>query len=218
MERPGTSKLLLNPLDRAAEILFGLIMALTFTCSISIANSRHIEIRQLLVAAIGCNLAWGLVDATMFLLGTLAQKNRSKLIFEAVQNSLEPDEARKYIADSLPPAVGSVIDTDGLEQIRKQFISLPPATGKVRLTVVDLKKAVALFFLMVISTFPVVLPFVFIHDTGIAIRVSNAIAVLMMFLCGWSVGNYVGSSKWRVSIALTVIGIILVILTIILGG
>ena len=64
-----STKSLLNPLDRAAEILFGLIMALTFTCSISIANTHTTEVRQLLIAAIGCNLAWGLVDATMYLVG-----------------------------------------------------------------------------------------------------------------------------------------------------
>jgi hypothetical protein len=58
-----TTKALLNPLDRAAEVLLGLIMALTFTCSISIANTGGTEIRHLLITAIRCNLAWGLVDA-----------------------------------------------------------------------------------------------------------------------------------------------------------
>ena len=38
MEGSTKFKLLLNPMDRVAEILFGLIMALSFTCSIGIAN------------------------------------------------------------------------------------------------------------------------------------------------------------------------------------
>ncbi len=59
MEGGTKFKLLLNPLDRVAEILFGLIMALSFTCSINIATKRPAEIRQLLIGAIGCNLAWG---------------------------------------------------------------------------------------------------------------------------------------------------------------
>ena len=61
MEVLTGSKSLLNPLDRAAEILFGLIMALTFTCSIGIVTKGNAQIRKLLVGAIGCNMAWGLV-------------------------------------------------------------------------------------------------------------------------------------------------------------
>ena len=61
MEGDSKFKLLLNPMDRVAEILFGLIMALSFTCSIGIANRGPTEIRQLLIGAIGCNLAWGIV-------------------------------------------------------------------------------------------------------------------------------------------------------------
>src|SRR5687768_17023231 len=81
MEGVTRKESLLNPMDRAAEIMFGLIMTLTFTCSISIANTHRVEIRPLLIGAIGCNLAWGLVDATMYLVGVLAQKNKNKIIF-----------------------------------------------------------------------------------------------------------------------------------------
>ena len=217
MEEIGSSKLLLNPMDRAAEILYGLIMALTFTCSISIVNARQTEIRQLLFGALGCNLAWGLVDAVMYLIGVLARRNRNKIIFEAVQNS-EKTKARKYIADALPPVINSVMETEGLEQIRNKLTNLANTTASVKLTANDIKKAIALFLLIVISTFPVVVPFVFIHDTKVALRVSNAIAIIMMFLCGWSVAKYVGFSKWIMSIALTIIGIILVVITIALGG
>src|SRR5689334_176858 len=106
---------LLNPMDRASEILFGLIMALTFTCSISIANMRHTEIRQLLVGAISCNLAWGLVDATMYLIGALARKNRNKMIFDAVQDTDHAENARKHIGYALPPFITAAIQQEGIE-------------------------------------------------------------------------------------------------------
>lgn len=218
MEDLAKSKSLLNPMDRAAEILFGLIMALTFTCSIGIANKGQTEIRQLLIGAIGCNLAWGLVDATMYLIGVLGRKNRNKIIFNSIQNSSETDKARKYISDALPPMVASAMGSEGLEQIRSQLINLELTTPDVRLTAHDIKKAIALFFLIFISTFPVVIPFVFIHDTKLALRVSNGIAIVMMFLCGWSVAKYVGFSKWIMSVAMTLIGIFLVGVTIALGG
>lgn len=218
MEGIHKEKSLLSPLDRAAEVLFGLIMALSFTCSISIANAKHTEIRQLLVGAIGCNLAWGLVDATMFLIGVLAQRNRNKLIFESVQQSTEEDKARKYIYDALPLVVSEAIEAEGLEQIRKKLIKLPRRTNDVGLTLTDIKRAFALFFLIFISTLPVVVPFVLINDTRLALRVSNLVAITMMFLCGWSVAKYVGFGKWVMSIAMVLIGIILVVITIALGG
>jgi VIT1/CCC1 family predicted Fe2+/Mn2+ transporter len=205
-------------MDRAAEILFGLIMALTFTCSISIANTRDTEIRQLIIAALGCNLAWGLVDATMYLVGILAIRNRNKEIFEVVRNSSGTGSASKYISGSLPPVIASVITTEELEIIRNRLVTLPQTNGKVRLSVTDIKKALALFCIMAISTFPLVVPFVFVNDTKLALRISNVIAIVMMFLCGWSVAKYVGFSKWAMSLVMVLIGTILVALTIALGG
>ena len=218
MEVLTETKSLLNPLDRAAEILFGLIMALTFTCSIGIATKGNTQIRELLIGAIGCNMAWGLVDATMYLTGVLARRNRNKMMFDSIQNPLQIQEARQHISDALPPVLATAIGTDGLDQIRNQLLKLPNVIRRVRLTGKDLKKAFALFSLIFISTFPIVLPFVLIHDPKDALRISNLVAIVMMFLCGWSVAKYVGFNKWLMSIAMVSIGILLVGVTIVLGG
>src|SRR4051812_8630721 len=217
MEDLSKPKGLLNPVDRVAEILFGLIMALSFTCSVSIANIHRAEIKQLLVGAIGCNLAWGLVDATMYLIGILAEKSRNKLIFDSIQKSDDIDKARSYIAHALPPVVASILAIEELEQIRKKLMKLPAVSRNMGLTVNDILKALALFLLVFISTFPVVVPFVFIPDAKIALRVSNLVAIVMMFFGGWSVAKYVGFNKWKMSTAITLIGMLLVAITIALG-
>ena len=54
----------LDPIDRVSEVLFGLIMVLTFTGSLSVAEAGHSEVRTMLVGALGCNLAWGIIDAS----------------------------------------------------------------------------------------------------------------------------------------------------------
>ena len=218
MKGKAKTKWLLNPMDRVAEILFGLIMALSFTCSIGIANRGPTEIRQLLIGAIGCNLAWGIVDATMYLIGVLARKSRSKTIFDSVRNSSQTAKAREYISDALPPDVALAIGTEGLEEIRNKLTALPGTSIDVRLELHNIKESIAIFFLIFISTFPVVIPFVFFQDTQFALRISNLIAIVMMFFCGWSVAKYVGYNKWRMSIAITLIGIMLVGVTIALGG
>lgn len=216
----GTPKLnlLLNPLDRAAEILFGLIMALSFTCSIGIATTGPAEVRQLIIGAIGCNLAWGIVDATMYLIGILARKSRSKTIFDAVQNPSEADKAKSYISEELPSVLVAAIGGEGLERVRNKLGRMEKTSVDVRLNGRDIKEALAIFFLIFISTFPIVVPFVFIGNTQVALRVSNLVAILMMFLCGWQVARYVGYNKWKMSLAIILIGIMLVAITISLGG
>jgi len=218
MEGSIKSKLLLNPLDRAAEILFGLIMALSFTCSINIATRGPAGIRQLLIGAIGCNLAWGIVDATMYLIGVLARKSRSKTIFDTVQDPSQPARARSYISEELPSVLVSAIGAAGLDQIRNKLAHMPGEPINVQLKLRDVREAIAIFFLIFISTFPVVIPFVFIRDTQLALRVSNLVAIVMMFFCGWKVARYVGFNKWKMSLAITLIGIFLVGVTIALGG
>jgi VIT1/CCC1 family predicted Fe2+/Mn2+ transporter len=218
MEAVTKSKRLLNPMDTVAGILFGLIMALTFTCSINIGVRGPAEIRQLLIGAIGCNFAWGLVDATIYLVGMLSQKNRNKTIFDSVQHSSKAEKAKVQISEALPPVIVSAIGTEGLDEIRKKLVALPDTPHHVRLTMDDIKSALAIFFLVFVSTFPVVIPFLFIRDTQTALRVSNLIAIVMMFLCGWTLAKYVGFNRWKMSIAMILIGAALVAITIALGG
>lgn len=218
MEVISKPKPLLNATDRASEILFGVIMALTFTCSIGIANAKNTEISQLVIAAISCNIAWGLVDATAHLVSTIAERSRSRTILNSIRSSMEKDRAREYIAGSLPSAVASVLKTEELDDIRNRMINLPELPPVVWVTARDIKRSLLIFLLMFFSTFPIVIPFIFIKDTQIALRVSNLVAVVIMFLCGWSVAKYVGFNKWIMSISMTLIGVLLVLITIVLGG
>ena len=211
-------KPLLNAMDRVSEILFGIIMTLTFTCSIGIANAKNTEIRQLIIAAISCNIAWGLVDAISYIVSTIMQRSRNRTVLDSVLTTSDADKARKYISDSLPPSIASVLGAADLEQIRSKLAKLPDSALQVRLTTRDLKRSLMIFFLMFISTFPIVIPFIFIRDTQLALRISNMIAIVLMFLCGWSLAKYVGSNKWLMSFGLTLVGIVLVLITIALGG
>ncbi len=59
---------ILDPSERVAEILFGLIMALTMSGTISVATADRFEIRTMLIGVLGCNLACGLIDGGMYLM------------------------------------------------------------------------------------------------------------------------------------------------------
>ena len=68
---------LLDPVDRVSEILFGLIMAVTIVGSLSVATAGRNDVSVVLWGALGCNLAWGLVDAVMFLVRTATERTRN---------------------------------------------------------------------------------------------------------------------------------------------
>src|SRR3954471_12605246 len=92
----------LDPAERIAEVLFGLIMVLTFTGSLSVAEAGREDVRTMLIGALGCNLAWGIIDAVLYLMGCLAEKGRGLLAFRAARKATDPGEAQRLVADALP--------------------------------------------------------------------------------------------------------------------
>jgi hypothetical protein len=95
---------LLNPVDRISEILFGLIMAVTIVGSLSIATAAQTEIRTVMVGALGCNIAWGLVDAVMYLVRTATERSRFRVLAGHVRKS-ELVIGQRLVAQALPSAL-----------------------------------------------------------------------------------------------------------------
>src|SRR5262245_37158405 len=106
------SRRVLDPVDRVSEILFGLIMALTFTGTLSAATAGREDIKILLIGMIGCNLAWGVVDAVMFLMSTLAERGHNLLTLRAVHAAPSPDAAYQAISGAMPPVVAPLLSRD----------------------------------------------------------------------------------------------------------
>ncbi|HTX53773.1 MAG TPA: hypothetical protein VMD08_10195, partial [Candidatus Baltobacteraceae bacterium] len=59
------TKPLLEPSERIAEVLFGLIMFLAITGSLRVATAGPDDVQTMLRNALGCNLAWGVIDAVL---------------------------------------------------------------------------------------------------------------------------------------------------------
>jgi VIT1/CCC1 family predicted Fe2+/Mn2+ transporter len=64
----------------------------------------------------------------------------------------------------------------------------------------------------------VVIPFLFMQDARLALRVSNVVAIAMLFGAGCLLASYAGMRRIRTGLAIVGIGAVLVALTIILGG
>jgi len=211
-------KRLLDPIERTAEILFGLIMVLTFTGSLSVAEAGREDVRMMLIGAIGCNLAWGIIDAVMYLMATLTERGRNLMSIRAVRNTSKAEDAHQIIADALPSVVAEVLRPEEIESIRQRVNALPEPAGRPKLGKDDWLAALAVFAWVFVSTFPVVLPFLFMHEAKPALRVSNAIAIVMLFLVGFSYGRLAGHRPWLMGLSMVIVGGVLVAVTIALGG
>ena len=176
---PGRERVL-DPVSRISEVLFGLIMALTFTRTIDVASGGSEEVRTLLVGAVGCNIAWGIVDGVMYLLNVMVERGR------------------------------------GLMEQRAHGVPGVPAAP--RLTARDWRGAVAVFLLVCLSTFPLVIPFLIVKDVRWALGISNAVAIAMLFGTGYSLARHGGLRPWVTGASMVVLGVLLVGIAIALGG
>lgn len=217
MNRPA-SKQILDPIDRVSEVLFGLIMVLTFTGSLSIAEAGRDDVRTMLIGALGCNLAWGIIDAILYLMSCLAEKGRDLAAYRAVLAATDPQQAHQAIADAMPPTLASVLQPPELEAVRLRLLALRAAPAKARLHKDDWTGAFGVFLLVFLSTFPVAIPFMVMGSAGPAMRVSNGIAIALLFATGVAFGRTTGRQPLMVGLGMVVLGIALVGMTMALGG
>jgi VIT1/CCC1 family predicted Fe2+/Mn2+ transporter len=208
----------LDPVARNSEVLFGLIMVLTFTSSVSAAEGDRREIRTLLYGAIGCNVAWGIVDAVMYLMAELTERGRNITLLRAVQTAEDAGEAHRLIRGSLPSKVAAALAPKELESIRRHLRAAQTPSAGARFHADDFLGAGAVFLLVFLSTFPVVVPFVFMTEVNLALRVSNAVAIAMLFVLGYRLGKHAGARAWAWGSAMVLLGVVLVAITIALGG
>jgi hypothetical protein len=213
-----SSKRVLEPIDRVSEVLFGLIMVLTFTGSLSVAEAGREDVRTMLIGALGCNLAWGIIDAALYLMANLAERGRAVMTFHAVRSAADAQHAHRLIADALPPLLASILAPAELASLHERLKQLPEPPGHARLHREDWLGALGVFLLVFLSTFPVVIPFLVVPGAALALRISNAIAIAMLFITGFAYGRMTGRHPWIVAFSVVILGVALVGLTMALGG
>lgn len=211
----------LDPGERLGELLFGLIMVLTFTLGAGIElQGDRAAARELLVAALGCNTAWGIIDAALFLMNRLSERGRVHRLLRGIQTARDRDSALalvdRELADRLPAVVRRevrlALDAHVLDQVREMRVE------RNRLTAADLWAGLAVFWLVFLAALPAIVPFAVVSDPRLAMRISNGILIALLFYAGWRWAAYTGASRWRTALFVALLGVGLVLVAIALGG
>jgi VIT1/CCC1 family predicted Fe2+/Mn2+ transporter len=209
---------LLHPVDRVSELIFGLFMALTFVGVVSMATADRQEIQTMLYAALGCNIAWGLVDGFMYLVRTITDRGRLFTLARSIRGA-DPVTGRRILHDAVSSApAGKLLTAAEIEVMHGRLLALPDLPARPRFQRNDFLAAFGVFVIVVASTFPVALPFVFIEDPASALFVSRAIGVSMMFLAGLALGRYAGYGSWKTGFMMAGLGTVVVAAVVALGG
>lgn len=208
----------LDPISRISEVLFGLIMVLSFTGSISVASDGKAEISELLWAALGCNLAWGIIDAVFYLMSKLFEKGHGYSVLKKLKSTSDKAEGRKLLTDELPPVISAILKPEEVDQLQERLVKLEDVPKSMLINWTDVRTAFMIMLLVFTCTFPVAIPFIFINHTALALRLSNGIALVILFVGGYSVGKYAGFRPIVSGLAILLLGVILVGITMALGG
>ena len=208
---------LLDPIERVSEIIFGLIMAVTIVGSLSIASAGQNETRTVMMAALGCNLAWGLVDAVMYLVRTLTERTRNIALAKQVIGA-DSDTAHRLIMAELPGAVATITGPDEVEGMRRRLLDLP-LSHRAGLNREDYLAAIGIFLLVVVATFPVVVPFLVTDDVALAMKLSRGITLVMLFAAGFFLGRHAAHRHpVRTGFSMLFLGAALIVAVKALGG
>jgi hypothetical protein len=229
MSRFGTPHL--DPLSHMGEALFGLIMTLTFTlgADLVIAARGHEGARQMLVGILGCNLAWGLIDGVVYVLGCAFERGRLHRMAYEVRAAPSPLRARRLVAaeldemltpltdarerDSFYTAIVRRVQTAAIvRRVQTAAIAPPHVTRK------DLLGGLESGLLVFACSLPAVLPFLVFDEPRIALRVSNAILLALLYYLGYRHARHTLARPWIAGLVLLLVGLFLVAVAIQLGG
>ena len=211
----------LDAASRLGEILFGLIMVLTITLTASLtAESGKAGVRQLLVTAVGCNIAWGIIDAVMYVMNCMTARSGRARLVRAVQKAPDQPAALEAIRLLVEPGFQYLTDSKDKEFVYEAILkevrhARPPETKVIQ---EDLHGAFACFLLVVVSCLPAAVPFLIFSNPTVALRVSNGLLIAMLFWVGQRWASEIHANRLLIGLAMVAVGLALVGISVLLGG
>jgi hypothetical protein len=212
----------LDPGETLAEVLFGLIMALTIISGAELFTApSELNTHELIVAVVGCNLAWGVIDGVLFVLGSMFYRSQRARFFRGLRNARGELEALAAIREEfgLEDEPLAIPPEDRARLYRSILaLSVHAAPARVKLRRRDIVSAFVVFILVSATALPGVIPFLLLDDSHLAIRVSNVALNLLLFVVGYWWAHYTDARPWRAALVILFLGMAMVSIAVALGG
>jgi hypothetical protein len=212
----------LDPGSHMGEALFGLIMTLTFTlgADLIIQEQGREGAQQMLFGILGCNLAWGLIDGMLYVLGCAFERGRLHRIGYEVRATPSPLRARQLVAAELDELLEPLTDAQHRESLYAAIVHrVRTESAAARLvTRKDLFGGLESGLLVFACSFPAVLPFLLFDEPQFALRVSNSVLLALLYYVGYRHAKHTLAKPWIAGLAFTLAGLFLVAVAIQLGG
>ena len=211
----------LDPATTMGELIFGMIMVMTFTLGARLLGADEpTDGRELMIAALGCNVAWGIIDAFLYLLGALHERRRLASIQATLRRTQADATALALVREELEEGLAGLAARESRESIYATVAAgaRNSADARVGLMAGDGRAAFLVFVLVVLTAVPAAIPFLLLEDSYIALRVSNGIMTALLFLVGYLWGKHVGARPLFSGLLVMSIGVALVLVAIPLGG
>ncbi len=185
------------------------------------AGTGDQAVRHLLFAALGCNVAWGVIDGALYIMGSLTERRQRRHFLVRLRHAASEGEAFSALSAQLDPLLESTTSADDRTRISRELL---PLLSQIRLpaervTRDDVYGSIAIFWIDFTSVFPAAIPFlIFLHDPRFALRVSNALLLALLFVVGVMWGKYNRVAPYLTGFCTMLIGLALVGVAIALGG
>jgi VIT1/CCC1 family predicted Fe2+/Mn2+ transporter len=196
-------------------------MVLTCTLGASvIAGLDRDSLRSLFIAALGCNVAWGVIDAALYVMGRIFVRTQNARLMQAIRSAGDDASGLGIVRQALEPRFGSFGWNEDREQFYRSLRAMVVHSEARHnlVTADDLRSAAVVFVLVVATALPPAVPFLLIADPLVALRVSNIVLVALLFVVGFCWARAIGGSGWRTGLVMMLSGVLLVGIAIAFGG
>jgi hypothetical protein len=219
----------LDPIDALFTIFFSILFALLFTLSYGILiRFEVIEAsfatgygQELFFTALWAIAAWGIIDSVLYVLSEVfARRERTRLL-RYVQTSDDLEEAATIVGYELDFIFEPITDAEQRQAIYQNIAThLNQAEAQSSgLQRQDLIGATATVLLSVAAVLPSLLPLLLLPNaTVLAIRISNIVSFLVIFVVGYYWGIHTDTNPWKVGALLASLCLAMVLVALLLGG
>lgn len=217
----------LDPLDAAVELIYGVLIVMTFTMAVGALDlatlpeySAKTEFQRLLLAAFGCAVAWGFIDAVVYLLICAAEHSRDAATLQEVRAATSAQDRMEIVAEALGDSLGALADEEDHDQIYSVLAANLAEADPVEHWIEsdDIRGAIAIFVIACLATIPVVIPLLFGRDPFWSMRIANGLSIAVLFATGYWWARQTNLKAVRTGLLVASLGVFVTLVAIPMGG